>query len=151
MRTRITATAISAAALLALSACSSSNSDDKSTTAATGPTAAASTQHDDSNAGLTKAVADYTALLFEGNPAGYKYLSARCKREMSHDEWTQLAKQGHHDYGSQKATGIHIDELSGDLARVTYGAGNIPAMVRKAQPWAREDGIWRWDACQATS
>lgn len=159
MRTRTAAAVIATAALAtALTACSSSSNDDKANPApagstAAGPAPAAGKQAPVAadNAALTKAVQDYTALLFEGDPAGYDLVSGRCKVDMSKYEWAVLAKKDHHDYGSQKATGIKIDQLSGNLARVSYGAGNIPAMERKAQPWAREDGKWRWDACQSTN
>jgi hypothetical protein len=157
MRTRIAAATLTAAALAtALTACSSSSDDSKAdppSSTAAGPAPAAGTQDPAAadKTALTKAVTDYTALLFAGDSDGYKYLSARCKTQLTHDAWNTLAKQGHHDYGSQKATGIHVDQLAGDLARVTYGAGNIPAMERKSQPWTRESGTWRWDACQTTS
>jgi hypothetical protein len=156
MRTRIAAAVITTAAALALTACSSS-SDDKAappvSNTAAGPAPAAGKQDPAAadKAALTKAVTDYTAELFAGNPDGYAYLSKRCKTQLTHDEWTALAKQGHHDYGSQKATKIHVDELSGNLARVTYGAGDIPAMDRKGQPWTREGGQWHWDGCQTVS
>ncbi|SEP09516.1 hypothetical protein [Actinacidiphila rubida] len=158
MRTRIAAATLAAAALLTVTACSSGKSDGKADRpAATGSTAggpapAAGTQDPAAadRAALTKSVQDYTALFFAGDPDGYDLVSARCKLDMTKYGWAVLAKKGHHDHGSQKATDITIDELSGNLARVSYGAGNIPAMTRKAQPWAREGGTWRWDACQAT-
>lgn len=158
MRTRIAAAALTAAALAtALTACSSSSDDDKAAppagNTAAGPAPAAGNQDPAATdkAALTKAITDYTALLFEGDPAGYTYLSTRCKIDMTKYEWAVLAKKGHHDYGSQKATNITVDQLSGNLARVSYGAGNIPAMNRKGQPWTRENGTWRWDACQSTN
>jgi hypothetical protein len=149
MRTRLAAT-LAAAALLTLAACSSGSSHDDAaptTPAATGAQQAA----DSDTAALVKSVTDYTAWLFDGNTAGYTLMSARCKREMSKPVWTALAKGGHQQYGSQKATDIHVDAISGDMARVTYGAGHIPQMDRKGQPWTREDGTWRWDACQSKS
>ncbi|MGW5352217.1 hypothetical protein ACWERV_17110 [Streptomyces sp. NPDC004031] len=153
MRTRLAAAAIGAAALLTISACSSNSSDDKADppTSTGGVKLPPEASQVPDKAALTKAVADYTAKLFSGDPDGYDYLSARCKQQLTHDAWNDLAKQGHQQYGSQKATGIHVDQLSGDLARVSYGAGNIPDMERKGQPWTREGGTWRWDACQTTS
>jgi hypothetical protein len=153
MRIRTTATALAVLAALTLAGCSSSSggSDDDApaapgTAAATGRPAAGKAGGSDRDA-LTAAVADYTAKLFAGDPSGYDDLSARCKQQMTHDAWTQLAKEGHQQYGSQKATGITVDQLSGNLARVSYGAGHIPQFDRKAQPWVREGGAWRWDAC----
>lgn len=157
MRTRhLAAAAIGAATLLAITACSSSSSsDDKadpptSSTTQAGPAPATTTGQPDTTT-LEQAVQTYTADLFSGNPDGYRYLSARCRKQMTKAEWTQLAKGGHQQYGSQKATGIHIDQISGGLARVSYGAGHIPQFERHAQPWAREAGTWRWDACPSTS
>lgn len=152
MRTRIAAAAIGAAALLTLTACSSSSDDKAEPPAPTGDVKLPpeASQIPD-KAALTKAVQDYTTKLFAGDASGYDLVSARCKAQYSHDEWTDLAVQGHHDYGSQVATDIHIDELSGNLARVTYGAGHIPAMDREKQPWVREGGVWHWDGCQTVS
>lgn len=93
----------------------------------------------------------YTADLFGGHADGYKLVSARCKQQMTKSAWADLATQAHHQYGSQTATGIHIDQQSGDLARVSYGAGHIPQFNRKSQPWARESGTWRWDACPSSN
>lgn len=148
MRIRTTTATLLAAAALALAGCSSSNGgDDAAPAAATASGKPAAAAQDDGTAALTAAVRAYTADLFDGDPAGYNYLSARCKEQMTHDAWNQLAEQGHQQYGSQKATGIHVDQLSGDLARVSYGAGKIPQFDRTAQPWTREGGEWRWDAC----
>lgn len=152
MRTRLTAATLTAATLLTLAACSSGSSNDKTNPdpAAAAPTTAAVGKQDAARAALTKSVQDYTAKLFNGDASGYDLVSARCKKQLTHDAWTALAKQGHQQYGSQKATGIHIDQISGDLARVTYGAGGIPQFDREGQPWTREGGIWRWDACQTS-
>lgn len=149
IRTTTAALALAAAVVLGAAGCSSgSSSDDAAPAAATATsTKAAAAAQDDGKAALAAAVADYTAKLFDGDSAGYNYLSKRCKQQLTHDAWDQLATDGHQQYGSQKATGIHVDQLSGDLARVSYGAGKIPQFDRTGQPWVREDGTWRWDAC----
>lgn len=148
-----TTTILTAAALLAaLTACSSSTDDNKAddapTTAAeqpsTTPTPAAA-------AALEQAIRDYTAALFSGDARGYDHVSARCRRQMTKGVWVAMAEEAHQQYGSQKATGIHVDQLSGDLARVSYGAGKIPQFEREGQSWTREGGTWRWDACPSTS
>jgi hypothetical protein len=158
MRTRIAVATTLAAVLLTLTACSSSSDDKADQPAPAGNTAAgpapAAGKQDPAAAdktALTQAVQDYTTKLFNGDLDGYDLVSARCKLNMTKYEWAVLAKKGHHDYGSQVATDIHIDELSGNLARVTYGAGHIPAMDRKGQPWTREGGKWHWDSCQTVS
>lgn len=147
MRIRTGVLALAAAATITLTGCSSGSSSDNTaaTTTASGQPAPAAA--DNGNTALTAAVKAYTAKLFDGDASGYNYLSTRCKQQMTKDAWTDLAKQGHQQYGSQKATAITVDQISGDLARVSYGAGRIPQFERHAQPWTREDGTWRWDAC----
>lgn len=154
MRTR---TILTAAALLAtLTACSSS-SDDKADAPST-PSAVATTTAEQPDttlppaaAALEDAVKTYTAALFSGDASGYDHVSARCRKQMPKTTWVAMAKQAHQQYGSQKATGVKVDQLAGDLARVSYGAGNIPQFNREGQSWTREGGTWRWDACPSTS
>lgn len=153
MRTRATITALTAAALLALTACSSSDDTDNkpgdAQSTAQSPKAAG--KADDGTTALKKSVEDYTAALFSGDTSGYDLMSARCQKQMPEAEWAAMAKQAHQQYGSQKATGVKVDQLAGDLARVSYGAGQIPQFEREGQPWTREGGTWRWDACPSTS
>ncbi|MFC9465194.1 hypothetical protein [Streptomyces coelicoflavus] len=155
MRTRATIT-LAAVLLLAATGCSSSDDGEASnkpapaTSSASTP-AAEEPKQDDGKAALEKSVRDYTAALFSGDASGYALVSARCQKQMTEAEWTAMAKDAHQQYGAQKATGVKVDQLSGDLARVSYGAGEIPQFDREAQSWAREGGTWRWDACPSTS
>lgn len=156
MRIRHTTAVVIAALACTLTACSSSsdtNSDSKASTsqpaASTSPSQSAA--KDDKATALKQAVRDYTAALFSGDASGYDLVSARCQKQMTKADWTTLAKQAHQQYGSQKATGVHVNQLAGDLARVSYGAGNIPQFNRESQSWTREGGTWRWDACPSTS
>lgn len=160
MRIRATITTTTALlALTTLAACSSSN-DDKTapstptvSTPSSEPSPAEAPTNPSTNtstAALEKAVRDYTAALFNGTESGHDYLSARCKKQMDKAAWTTMAKGAHQQYGSQKATNIRVDQISGDLARVSYGAGNIPQFEREGQSWTREGGTWRWDACPST-
>lgn len=154
MHRRHTAAAMLAATVLGLTACG--GSDGPAATKAPeappadAPASASGNPDDEARAALEKAVADYTAALFEGDKAGYDFLSGRCQKSMTGERWLVMAEQAHHDYGSQKATGIKVDQLSGDLARVSYGAGQIPQFNRTGQSWTREGGTWRWDACPST-
>lgn len=164
MRTRATIT-LAAALLLAATGCSSSDDDSSSDDAApatsssapaaeptqAGEPTAAEPKEDDGKAALEKAVKDYTAALFTGDASGYALVSARCQKQMPKAEWTAMAEAAHQQYGAQEATGVNVDQLSGDLARVSYGAGEIPQFDRESQSWAREGGTWRWDACPSTS
>lgn len=151
MRTRTTTATLAAALLLAtLTACSSGDDSSDSAPASSSTPKAATTPTADDTADLTAAVRDYTAALFSGDATGYGYVSARCRKQMPEAEWVATAEDAHQQYGAQKATGVTVDQLSGDLARVSYGAGNIPQFEREGQPWTREDGTWRWDACPST-
>lgn len=153
MRTRTTTATLATALLLAtLTACSSGgdSSDSAPASSNTAKTAASSPTADEA-ADLKKAISDYTAALFSGDASGYKLVSARCQKQMPEAEWVGVAEEAHQQYGSQKATDIRIDQQSGDLARVSYGAGNIPQFDREGQSWTREGGTWRWDACPSTS
>lgn len=149
MRTiRTTAAATLAALLLTLTACSSS--DDKSDPSAPADSPAAeqpAAKKDDGKDDLEASVRAYTKALFSGDgKTGYNLVSERCKQEMTAAEFQTLSEQGHNDYGSLEIKTISVDQISGDLARVSYGVG-VPQFERKAQPWSREDGTWRWDAC----
>lgn len=146
---------------LALTGCSS---ESKSTTAkadSPSPAAASSSSPtpeaaaagkaapDSGKAALEKAVRAYTVGLFEGAGEGYELVSKRCQAEMTGLQFASLSKQAHHEYGALKVKTLNVDQLSGDLARVSYGVG-VPQFERKAQPWTREGGTWKWDACQAS-
>lgn len=138
--------AVAAAAALALTACSA-----KDTPAAAGNAKAEQQSAEQaSRAALEESVRSYTAALFAGNADGYDYVSERCRKQMSRAEFVSMAKDAHHQYGPQKATGVKVDQLAGDLARVSYGAGKIPQFEREQQSWTREDETWRWDACPST-
>ncbi|MFE2909977.1 hypothetical protein ACFXGC_36775 [Streptomyces olivaceus] len=76
----------------------------------------------------------------------YELLSTRCKDEISSTEFVGMADLAHQSYGARTIETVSIDQLSGDLARVSYTVG-VPDLDREAQPWSREDGTWRWDAC----
>ncbi|WP_216588580.1 hypothetical protein [Streptomyces brasiliscabiei] len=145
MHTRATVT-VAAALLAALTACTS-DADSNKAKATTPVGEQKSAAKDDDRAALESSVRSYTKALFSGDGAtGYKLLSARCKQEMTADQFQAMADQGHNDYGSLEIKTISVDQISGDLARVSYGVG-VPQFERKAQPWAREDDVWRWDAC----
>lgn len=146
---------------LALAGCSSESKD--STDTAGSPAAAATADPsasaepagdkapaDDGKAELEKSVRAYAVALFGGAGDGYGLVSKRCQKQMTAAEFTALSKQAHHEYGALKVKTLKVDQLAGDLARVSYGVG-VPQFEREAQPWTREGGTWKWDACQAAS
>lgn len=147
MRTRATITL--AAALLALTGCTSS-SDDKPATAedrSARPTATAAATPDGEAAELEQAVRDYTDAYFAGDAAAYDTLSERCQDKVTPEAYEAVVKQAATDYGKDHpATDVQAD-VSGDLARVSYKVQGLPKFDQKQQPWTREDGAWRYDAC----
>ncbi|MFC8945923.1 nuclear transport factor 2 family protein [Streptomyces rochei] len=154
MRTRATIT-LAAALALAVTGCSSGDDSDDAapaTSAASSPAAGQTPAPDEgtATAELEESVRTYTRALFSGDATGYDTLSARCKKSMTKASWVGMAKAARQQYGEQQATDVKVDQMSGDLARVSYGAGNIPQFEREGQPWVREDGAWRWDACPST-
>lgn len=156
MNHRIIITASALLVAVALAGCSSSgdSSDDAApaTTSASSPTAGQTPAPEEgtAKADLEESVRNYTRALFSGDASGYDTLSARCKTTMPKESWVGMARAAHQQYGAQTATDVHVDQLSGDLARVSYGAGNIPQFEREGQPWVREGSAWRWDACPSS-
>ena len=50
------------------------------------------------------------------------------------------------DYGPRDVKRFEVDEMSGDVARVSYGVG-MPKFDQKQEPWTREAGVWSYDDC----
>jgi PBP1b-binding outer membrane lipoprotein LpoB len=150
MRTRATIT-LAAALLFALTACSS-DSDDKPSTAESRP--ATSEQQEPSTvptpadtAGLESAVREYTDAYFKGDVnTAYGMLSGRCTEKINKPAMQALTDRAVGDYGHQDVKRFEVDQVSGDMARVSYGVG-LPKFDQKQQPWVREGGDWKYDAC----
>lgn len=148
MRTRATITL--AVALLALTACSSSGDD-----AAKEPSNSTTTEQEPSTtptpagaAELTAAVQAYTAAYFKGEAStAHRMLSERCKGKINELVYGATVEQAAKEYGpDHPATDVQA-EVSGKLARVTYKVKGLPKFDQQAQPWTREDGAWKYDAC----
>ncbi|MFF7048119.1 hypothetical protein ACFY94_07055 [Streptomyces griseorubiginosus] len=153
---RTTATlAITAAALLALTACSSSGDDSADPTPSTSatvevptttPTNALAPANDEAN--LARVVDTYTSLYLagEGEPA-YVFLSKRCKAKADPAVFEATVEQAAKDYGpGHLATDVRAT-VSGDMGRVSYKVQGLPKFDQQAQPWTREGGDWKYDAC----
>jgi hypothetical protein len=112
----ITTAAAAATLFLVLTACSS-EADNPPAAASPKPGQSAATEQPttsktrDDTAALEESVRDYTAALFSGNATGYDLLSTRCQKQMTQTEWITMAKGAHQQYGAQKATGVHVDQL----------------------------------------
>lgn len=150
MYTRATI-AVLAAALLTLTACSSSNEDKPAATSSpssNAPSAKQPAAQSPAADGPEKAVAAYTAAYFKGDATtAYEALSKRCKGKVGPDAYAGVVKQAAADYGTDHpATDVKAN-VSGDMARVTYKVAGLPKFDQEAQPWAREGGAWRYDAC----
>ncbi|MFD6968367.1 hypothetical protein [Streptomyces sp. NPDC059949] len=143
------ATLLAAAALIALTACSTPA--DKPTPAdpapAASPTAAAPTA-DPARADLEKAVRAYSAAYFKPDGAtAYATLSKRCQGKAGDAElFAGIVDTAAKAYGKQEIQTLTIDQLAGDMARVSY-TYSVPKLNQTSQPWAREGGAWKYDGC----
>lgn len=150
MRTTTATLATTAALLLALTACSSNSEN----TAESAPTTAATVEEPTTTptpadaAELTAAVQAYTAAYFKGDAkAAYGALSKRCAGKIAPEAYEVVVKQAAADYGpGHAATAVKAD-VSGALARVSYRVQGLPKFDQQSQPWAREGGTWKYDAC----
>ncbi|MCX4994273.1 hypothetical protein [Streptomyces longwoodensis] len=150
MRTRATITALTAAALLALTACSSSDDDaapaSDSGTPKAEPTVSVPAAHQADD--VKAAVAVYTAAYFQADvDTAYGMLSARCAKAVDRAGYAAELKEAKSTYGiDHPATDVQA-EVSGRLARVSYGVKGLPALAQQAQVWALEGDAWKYDAC----
>lgn len=151
-RIRHTLPAAITAALLALTACSSSDDGSGDTPAPTTSTAPAeeTPQTDDEDvqadlAALTQSVHDYIEALTAGDTTtAWPMLSTRCQETWGQEGLDERTQNALALLAGQQAEGITVDDLSGDLARVSYTVGTEQ---RHGQPWTRQDGTWRYDDC----
>lgn len=146
---RIRTTAVMATAAVAVLAGCSSGSGGKAapdTTASSGQTAAPAAA-DDGTAALTAAVHAYSDAYFKPDPdAGYRLLSARCQQTTTATAYGATLRAAVAAYGHQDVQAVTVDQIGGDMARVTY-TYTVPALTQTGQPWVREDGAWHYDAC----
>ena len=97
-------------------------------------------------ASVRAAVEQYSAAYLGDRPEeAFAMLSARCKERVPLAEMRTLTAGAKRLYGTVKLVAFSA-EVSGGLARATYRYDNA-AINQTAQPWAREDGAWRYDAC----
>lgn len=140
---RIRTAAVLLAAGLAMAGCSSSSHDDTKPT--TPPTSAVAAG--DSKAALEAAVRAYSEDFFKPDAdAGYAMLSINCKSNTSREEYGAQLAAAAKLYGHQQIKTVHVDQLSDGLARVTYTYSES-TLDQHRQPWATEDGVWKYDGC----
>ncbi|MEU9002987.1 hypothetical protein [Streptomyces sp. NPDC048551] len=150
MRRHHTTTAVLAtAALLTLTACSSSEPKPASPPAdAPAPASSPAPRVDPARADLDKAVRAYSAAYFKPDgTAAYATLSKRCATKAGNAEvFAAIVDNAAKAYGRQEIQSLTIDQLAGDMARVSY-TYTVPALNQTQQPWTREAGAWKYDGC----
>jgi len=140
-RTTITAAAglaLSTTALLTsvlLAGCS--DNDDSTTTAAAGQ----------DRADLENAVRTYLGAFYTGDgDTVWSLVSDRCQQRHTRAQAEREMQYAQTTYGHLTVRSVSVDQLSGDLARISFDVG-VPALARTGSPWVREDGHWHYDAC----
>lgn len=156
MRTPTIITSLAIAATLGLSACTSTTASaptdattlmSTSPSAATGPPATSAPAADGSHAALEAAVRRYSVAYFAGDATtAYGMLSKRCTTAVDKDVYAAAITTEAKAYGKQPIKTVTVDQLSGNLARVSY-TYSVPLLNQKSQPWVREGGVWHWDSC----
>jgi hypothetical protein len=146
MRTRTAAFA--ALALLTLTACSTQASNPPATAS---PKPGADAQTDkpaaDGRAELEAAVRSYSDAYFAADvDTAYGMLSKRCAAKIDRAWYQGAVEQTVKTMGKHDIKTLTIDTISGDLARVSY-TYDVPKLSQTQQPWAREAGAWKYDAC----
>jgi hypothetical protein len=101
----------------------------------------------DDRAELEAAVRSYSEAYLGGQAeAAHSLLSARCQTRISLADFRPVVAGGQQAYGTAKLTSLTIDDLAGDLARVTYRY-DVAAIDQEREPWVREGGRWHQDDC----
>ncbi|MFC8987871.1 hypothetical protein [Streptomyces sp. NPDC057115] len=157
MRTTATTITLAAALLLTATACTADDEPSGSgpstpapaTTSAppSSPAEPSGGTGDGANA-VEKAVQDYTRAYFAGEAStAHGMLSERCRKEINPLLFGETVRQASKEHGpDHPATDVRA-EVSGDLARVSYKVKGLPSLDQAQQPWAREGGAWKYDAC----
>ncbi|MEU8779627.1 hypothetical protein [Streptomyces sp. NPDC048606] len=97
---------------------------------------------------LERVVREYSGHYFAGEGASaYVFLSARCRVAAGDAAaFADTIGRAAREYGPQEIATLTVDRIAGDTARVTYTYA-VPGLDRKEQPWTREGGAWKYDAC----
>lgn len=96
---------------------------------------------------LRVAVQGYSDGFLGGDPTvAYEYFSARCQEKVSLSYFTGIVTAAKMTYGNALPIASYDAKVSGDLARVTY-TYDVVALNQDAEPWVREEGLWKTDDC----
>ncbi|MEV6569941.1 hypothetical protein [Streptomyces sp. NPDC051577] len=149
MRTHHLVTRIAlAAAALALTGCSSTTSEPKADAKPASSPAAAAPKEDPARADLEAAVRAYSAAYFKPDgKAAHAALSKRCQAKAGPPElFATIVDNAAKAYGKQEIQSLTVDQLAGDMARVSY-TYSVPKLNQTGQPWVKEGGAWKYDGC----
>ncbi len=96
---------------------------------------------------LRRAVEGYSTAFLSGDATrAHALLSTRCQARVSVDALRGITALAGRNYGQQPIASFTVDDLSGDLARVTY-AYRDARINQTREPWVREAGVWKQDDC----
>lgn len=148
-RHHTTAALLAATALLALTGCSSEPTPtDKIASPAPASSSPAAPTADPARAELEKAVRAYSDAYFKPDGAtAYATLSKRCAEKAGDAQvFAVIVDTAAKAYGKQDIQTLTVDQLAGDMARVSY-TYSVPKLNQTSQPWTREAGTWKYDGC----
>jgi len=97
---------------------------------------------------LRAAVQAYSDAFLTGDGrAAYAMLSARCRHRTAKADFLHIVTIARETLGGKpRAFLSYTEQVSGDLARVTYTFDD-PTLNQEAEPWVRETGTWHEDDC----
>ena len=76
----------------------------------------------------------------------YDLLSQRCRERMTRVQFVQLVLVAGQQYGPQAIKSLKVDQVAGDLGRVTY-TYEKSELDQRGEPWVHEDNAWHVDDC----
>lgn len=116
-------------------------------TSDTPPTAAASSATTSEKDALKAAVRSYSDAYLGGDAqTAWDLLSNRCRQRLTMAQMRTLTSGAQELYGRLDIVNLTIDDMSGNLARVTY-TYPVAKLNQTQEPWVKENGKWREDDC----
>ncbi|MFJ6935702.1 hypothetical protein [Streptomyces sp. NPDC101132] len=148
MRIHHATTLAAAAALLALTGCTSESEPTNASPSGSATLGAEAIPDEQARTDLEAAVYAYSDSYFKPDgDAAYRALSKRCAKKAGPQEvFAGIVDTAAKAYGKQEIKSFAIDQLAGDMARVSYTYA-VPKLNQSQQPWTREGGVWKYDGC----
>ncbi|MDT0342928.1 hypothetical protein [Streptomyces litchfieldiae] len=151
-------TALTAAALLALMAagCSDDSGDDGEESEESAPPEQSTRDQPpaadidpEAAAALEESVRAYTEAFFAPDAeTAYGLISERCQGAIELEAYAEQLDQAAADHGGLAVESFVVEQMEGELARVTYTVG-VPEFDERlaGQPWRLQGDTWVFDAC----